>query len=118
MHFAHAAMQALQGSDSSSQAIDKLLRGQFSQTDAALAARQEVVATSSQDPSTAESSSSVAEDITVEAREPRDEEMEDDIAASLSGDSLEEYDLEVVKEGEAITEYLALIDGVTICDNS
>lgn len=108
------AMQALQCSHSSSQAIEKLLRGQFSETDAALAATQDVIATSSEGPSTAECSASGEEDTPIRVREPRDEEMEDDIAANLSGDSLEEYDLEVDKEGEAIMEYLALIDGVTM----
>ncbi|CAM6119310.1 unnamed protein product [Calypogeia fissa] len=114
------AIQALQRSDTSSQAIEKLLQGQFSETDDALASRQDASAASSQAPSTTESSGSGADDILFdvpEPREPRDAEMEDDIAANLTGDSLEEYDLEVDNEGEAITEYLRLLDGVPICNS-
>ncbi|XP_058111437.1 uncharacterized protein LOC131254737 [Magnolia sinica] len=39
----------------------------------------------------------------------RDAEMEDEIAQELTGDPLSDYDIEVTKEGEAITEYLALL---------
>ncbi|PQM42024.1 NEDD8 ultimate buster 1 [Prunus yedoensis var. nudiflora] len=41
----------------------------------------------------------------------RDAEMEDELAGELAqGDALSDYDLEVTKEGEAINEYLALLD--------
>ncbi|CAL9771991.1 unnamed protein product [Musa acuminata subsp. burmannicoides] len=40
----------------------------------------------------------------------RDEVMEDELAKELTGDPLVDYDIEVTKEGEAIAEYLALLD--------
>uniref|UniRef100_A0A2P2ILV0 Uncharacterized protein MANES_14G119700 n=1 Tax=Rhizophora mucronata TaxID=61149 RepID=A0A2P2ILV0_RHIMU len=43
--------------------------------------------------------------------EQRDVEMEDEITKEIaSGDALSDYDIEVMKEGEAINEYLALLD--------
>ncbi|KAF2310557.1 hypothetical protein GH714_014452 [Hevea brasiliensis] len=45
--------------------------------------------------------------------EQRDAEMEDEIADEIAkGDALTDYDIEVTKEGEAINEYLALLDSV------
>ncbi|PKA51493.1 hypothetical protein AXF42_Ash002858 [Apostasia shenzhenica] len=43
----------------------------------------------------------------------RDEEMEDELAKELRGDAFADYDLEVSKEGEAIAEYLALLESAT-----
>ncbi|URE49310.1 UBA [Musa troglodytarum] len=40
----------------------------------------------------------------------RDEVMEDELAKEVTGDPLVDYDIEVTKEGEAIAEYLALLD--------
>lgn len=40
----------------------------------------------------------------------RDEEMENELVKKLKGDPLADYDIEVTKEGEAIAEYLALLD--------
>lgn len=41
----------------------------------------------------------------------RDEEMESELAEELAqGDAFSDYDLEVTKEGEAINEYLALLN--------
>ncbi|KAK9100531.1 hypothetical protein Scep_023961 [Stephania cephalantha] len=42
----------------------------------------------------------------------RDVEMEDEIAQELTGDPFADYDIEVTKEGEAIIEYLALLESV------
>lgn len=43
--------------------------------------------------------------------EERDAEMEDELAGELAkGDALADYDIEVTKEGEAINEYLALLE--------
>ncbi|KAJ0984792.1 hypothetical protein J5N97_003148 [Dioscorea zingiberensis] len=42
----------------------------------------------------------------------RDEEMEDEIAKELTGDVLADYDIDVTKEGEAIKEYLALLESL------
>lgn len=41
--------------------------------------------------------------------DPRDEEMEEEIAREITGDAYAEYDIEVSKEGDAISEYLALL---------
>ncbi|MCL7024672.1 hypothetical protein MKW94_026706, partial [Papaver nudicaule] len=41
--------------------------------------------------------------------EIRDVEMENVLAHELRGDPFEDYDIEVTKEGEAVTEYLALL---------
>ncbi|KAI0511061.1 hypothetical protein KFK09_011679 [Dendrobium nobile] len=45
--------------------------------------------------------------------EDRDEEMEDVLAKGLTGDAYADYDLDVSKEGEAIAEYLALLESAT-----
>lgn len=42
----------------------------------------------------------------------RDVEMEDELANDLTGDVFADYDIEVTKEGEAICEYLSLLDSV------
>ncbi|XP_012081134.1 NEDD8 ultimate buster 1 isoform X1 [Jatropha curcas] len=45
--------------------------------------------------------------------EQRDVEMEDEIADEIArADALSDYDIEVAKEGEAINEYLALLDSM------
>lgn len=44
--------------------------------------------------------------------DPRDEEMEDALAKELTGDALADYDIEVTKEGEAVKEYLALLESL------
>ncbi|KAF5207762.1 Nedd8 ultimate buster [Thalictrum thalictroides] len=41
--------------------------------------------------------------------EQRDVDMEEELARELKGDALSDYDIEVTKEGEAITEYFALL---------
>ncbi|URE11649.1 UBA [Musa troglodytarum] len=43
---------------------------------------------------------------------PRDEVMEDELAKELTGDPLADYDMDVMKEGEAIAEYLTLLDSI------
>ncbi|KAJ0090157.1 hypothetical protein Patl1_13955 [Pistacia atlantica] len=42
--------------------------------------------------------------------EERDAEMEGELANELTGDAFSDYDIEVTKEGEAINEYLALLE--------
>ncbi|XP_042506957.1 NEDD8 ultimate buster 1-like [Macadamia integrifolia] len=42
----------------------------------------------------------------------RDVEMEDTLVQELTGDALADYDIEVTKEGEAISEYLALLTSI------
>lgn len=45
--------------------------------------------------------------------EDRDSEMESELARELDGASaVSDYDMDVTKEGEAITEYLALLDSM------
>ncbi|KAF6158042.1 hypothetical protein GIB67_014836 [Kingdonia uniflora] len=47
--------------------------------------------------------------VTNETEEERDVEMEDEIAQDLTGDPFADCDFDLTKEGEAITEYLALL---------
>ncbi|XP_020589026.1 NEDD8 ultimate buster 1 isoform X2 [Phalaenopsis equestris] len=54
-----------------------------------------------------------SEDMAASSKEVRDEEMEDELAKELTGDAYADYDLEVSKEGEAIAEYLALLESST-----
>lgn len=43
----------------------------------------------------------------------RDEEMEDELTLGLQkADAFDDYDNDVAKEGEAITEYLALVNSI------
>ncbi|WOK91620.1 hypothetical protein Cni_G00311 [Canna indica] len=42
----------------------------------------------------------------------RDEAMEDELARELTGDPMADYDIEVTKEGEAIAEYMSLLDSI------
>lgn len=45
--------------------------------------------------------------------EDRDSEMEGELARELNGASaVSDYDMDVTKEGEAISEYLALLDSI------
>ena len=40
----------------------------------------------------------------------RDVEMENELVKKLSGDAISDYDIEVNREGEAIAEYMSLLD--------
>ncbi|KAJ4813765.1 NEDD8 ultimate buster 1 [Rhynchospora pubera] len=44
--------------------------------------------------------------------EARDAEMEDELANELRGDALADYDIDVTKEGEALSEYATLLSSV------
>lgn len=44
--------------------------------------------------------------------EERDAEMEDELANELTGDPLADYDIDVTKEGDALSEYVALLNSV------
>ncbi|KAL5786326.1 hypothetical protein ACOSQ2_008718 [Xanthoceras sorbifolium] len=61
-------------------------------------------------PSSSGDSENVKEASTTSEIEERDLEMEDELANELTGDVFSDYDIEVTKEGEAINEYLAMID--------
>lgn len=51
--------------------------------------------------------------------EDRDSEMEDELARELDGASaISDYDMDVTKEGEAITEYLALLETTMNCEKA
>ncbi|KAI3884005.1 hypothetical protein MKX03_005280 [Papaver bracteatum] len=54
-------------------------------------------------------SSSSGVNVNENTEEIRDVEMEHVLAHELTGDPYEDYDIEVTKEGEAVTEYLALL---------
>ncbi|XP_020259328.1 NEDD8 ultimate buster 1 [Asparagus officinalis] len=64
---------------------------------------------------TAQGSAEVAAEVAavaaaVEDTNPIDFEMEDELIRNLKGDAIADYDIEVTKEGEAIAEYLSLLD--------
>lgn len=42
--------------------------------------------------------------------EERDAEMEDEITQEITGDAFADYDIDITKEGEALKEYLALLN--------
>ncbi|KAF5459256.1 hypothetical protein F2P56_023220 [Juglans regia] len=62
-------------------------------------------------PDASGSSNDIGGPSTVSEAEERDAEMEDALAGELAkGDALTDYDVEVTNEGEAINEYLALLE--------
>lgn len=62
-------------------------------------------------PDASSNSNDVGGPSTTSEVEERDAEMEDELAGELAkGDALADYDIEVTKEGEAINEYLALLE--------
>lgn len=48
----------------------------------------------------------------VGGEEERDAEMEDELANELRGDPLADYDIDVTKEGDALSEYATLLSSV------
>ncbi|CAM6069601.1 unnamed protein product [Sphagnum tenellum] len=101
------AMKALQRSESTAQAIERLLQAPVGSND------------DSQRPAPVTDSSGSGQDLPSRPDSPvsmeldsRDEEMEQDIAQNVTGDPLAEYDIEVHKEGEAISEYLGLLKSI------
>ncbi len=102
-----SAMKALQRSESTAQAIERLLQAPVGSND------------DSQRPAPVTDSSGSGQDLPSRPDSPvsmeldsRDEEMEQDIAQNVTGDPLAEYDIEVHKEGEAISEYLGLLKSI------
>lgn len=53
----------------------------------------------------------MASDLEEMESEPRDAEMEESLAHSVSTDPPAAYDIDVSQEGQAILQYLALLDG-------
>ncbi|KAK2661339.1 hypothetical protein Ddye_007872 [Dipteronia dyeriana] len=72
--------------------------------------RSSITTTNNVDPSSSNDNENVKDESTTGEIEERDVEMEDELACELTGDVFADYDIEVTKEGEAINEYLALID--------
>ncbi|KAK0572139.1 hypothetical protein LWI29_026718 [Acer saccharum] len=68
------------------------------------------ITTNNVGPSSSNDNENVVGESTTGEIEERDVEMEDELACELTGDVFADYDIEVSKEGEAINEYLALID--------
>ncbi|KAK4854626.1 hypothetical protein QYF36_026951 [Acer negundo] len=69
-----------------------------------------ITTTNNVGPSSSNDNENVIGESTTGEIEERDVEMEDELACELTGDVFADYDIEVSKEGEAINEYLALID--------
>ncbi|KAK3213063.1 hypothetical protein Dsin_017769 [Dipteronia sinensis] len=69
-----------------------------------------ITTTNNVGPSSSNDNENVQGESTTDEIEERDVEMEDELACELTGDVFADYDIEVAKEGEAINEYLALID--------
>jgi hypothetical protein len=100
-----AAKKALQGSGDKAQALERLFQGL--QEDTTGGGSQQQPAGSSSN--TENVASSLPDSPASTDLSPRDEEMEEDIARNITGDPLAEYDIEVDKEGNAISEYLGLL---------
>ncbi|KAG0590476.1 hypothetical protein M758_1G109800 [Ceratodon purpureus] len=103
------AKKALKGSKDTAQALERLIQGlQDPPTGEG----------SEQPPSTSDTevaaanptSASLPESPASTDLDPRDEEMEEEIARDITGDPYAEYDIEVSKEGDAISEYLGLLN--------
>lgn len=100
------AKKALQGSTDTAQALDRLIQG-----------LQDPISEGSEQPSSTDAATedtaanaSLAESPESMDLDPRDEEMEKEIAREITGDPYAEYDIEVSKEGDAIFEYLGLLN--------
>lgn len=102
-------IQALQSTEDKAQALEQLLQGHLTTT--------EDIGFSGESSLNSHLSSEgdrSAEEQSIPSSEPsqntRDSEMEEEIAMNLTGDPLAEYDIEVQKEGEAILEYLTMLN--------
>lgn len=103
------AIQALQNSEDKSHALDQLLQGNVATTDARTSGEGSSNSLLT-DKDTAEQPTTPVETLL----ENRDSEMEEEIIMNITGDPLAEYDIEVQKEGEAILEYLKMLDAVRV----
>ncbi|KAG6556968.1 hypothetical protein Mapa_001384 [Marchantia paleacea] len=111
------AIRALKRTANSNEAIERLIQGHFADAEGTSTSGGESTDVASSSVASGEASSAETHDLggldtPPVDMDPRDEEMETEIAANLSGDPLAEYDLEVDKEGEAIFEYLGLVDSL------
>lgn len=112
-----AVIRALKVTANSNEAIERLIQGQFADAEGTSTSGGESTEVASSSVASGEASRAETPDFggldtPPVDMDPRDQEMETEIAANLSGDPLAEYDLEVDKEGEAIFEYLGLVDSL------
>lgn len=109
-----AAKKALRGSTDTTQALERLIQDLQDHTSEgpeteSKQRESEVSAASASDAALLDNSISPESPASTDL-DPRDEEMEEEIAREITGDPFAEYDIEVSKEGDAISEYLALLN--------
>ncbi|XP_024370673.1 uncharacterized protein [Physcomitrium patens] len=108
------AKKALRGSTDTTQALERLIQDLQDHTSEgpeteSKQRESEVSAASASDAALLDNSISPESPASTDL-DPRDEEMEEEIAREITGDPFAEYDIEVSKEGDAISEYLALLN--------
>lgn len=103
-----AAKKALKGSKDTAQALERLIQGL--QDPPTSEGSQQPPSTSDTEAADANPNASLSESPASTDLDPRDEEMEEEIARDITGDPYAEYDIEVSKEGDAISEYLGLLN--------
>ncbi|KAL6223802.1 hypothetical protein ACLB2K_002660 [Fragaria x ananassa] len=120
------AVEALQGGGTMDQAIRQLLSGQAPNPTDAAGQSEAIPAVDANNNSQSEAATDIANSLasmldnqngqvggpsTSTNASERDAEMESELAEELAqGDAFTDYDIEVTKEGEAISEYLALLN--------
>lgn len=109
MNYNVAAKKALQGSSDTAQALERLIQGLQDPTSEGSEQPSSTAATT-EDSTATPSDASLADSPESMDLDPRDEEMEEEIAREITGDPYAEYDIEVSKEGDAIAEYLGLLN--------
>lgn len=102
-----AAKKALQGSSDTAQALERLIQGLQDPTSEGGSEQPSSPAAATEDSA---ANASLADSPESMDLDPRDEEMEEEIAREITGDPYAEYDIEVSKEGDAISEYLGLLN--------
>lgn len=100
------AKKALQVSSDTAQALERLIQGLQDPIDEG-SEQPSVSAGATEDAAANASSTESPESMDLALR---DEEMEEEIAREITGDPYAEYDIEVSKEGDAISEYLGLLN--------
>lgn len=120
------AVEALQGGGTMDQAIRRLLSAQAPNPTNAASQFEAIPTVDANNNSQSDAASDIANSLasmldnqngqvggpsTSSNASERDEEMESELAEELAqGDAFSDYDIEVTKEGEAINEYLALLN--------
>lgn len=122
----YSAVEALQGGGTMDQAIRRLLSAQAPNPTNAASQFEAIPTVDANNNSQSDAASDIANSLasmldnqngqvggpsTSSNASERDEEMESELAEELAqGDAFSDYDIEVTKEGEAINEYLALLN--------